>query len=66
MGARCYISAEAVTPISTIGQYVPIQGTKVASNMQHFDSPGDGQLRNLGNNPREFEGICRLRSRCST
>ena len=30
------------------------------SDLQHFDNPADGQLRHLGNTPREFKVIADL------
>lgn len=54
VGGRLTISAETTTTISTAGTYVDLAGTFTASDLQHYDSPANGQLRNIGNTPREF------------
>jgi len=47
-------TAEISTTIATQGDAVDLNGTFSASGLQHFDSPTNGQLRHLGNNPKEF------------
>lgn len=54
-GGRLSITAEATTVISTVGEFYAIAGTWSSSDLQHFDSPANGQLRHLGNNPREYQ-----------
>jgi len=54
VGAKSVITTEIETVIATVGVPVPILGTQVASDLQHFDSPANGQLRLIGNNPVEF------------
>jgi len=53
-GGRCVVSAEVDTIIAVEDEFVPLAGTRTASELQHFDSPANGQLRQLGNNPREY------------
>ena len=53
VGARATISAATTTPL-TVNVWAPVLGTFVSSDMQHFDSPANGQLRHLGATPREF------------
>ena len=45
---------QAQTTISGIGADVTIAGTQASSDLQHFDSPSNGQLRHLGINPVEM------------
>lgn len=54
VGGRLTVTVETATTISTAGTYVDLAGTFTASDLQHFDSPANGQLRNIGNTPREF------------
>ena len=54
VGGRLTVSTETTTVISSAGTYVDLAGTYTASDLQHYDSPSNGQLRNIGNTPREF------------
>ena len=54
VGGETSTSVEVTTVINTINVFEDLAGTFVASELQHFDSPGDGQLRHLGSTPREF------------
>ena len=36
------------------GTFVDLAGTVTTDDLQHFDSPANGQLRHLGTSPREF------------
>ena len=54
VGVETSTSVEVTTVINTINVFEDLAGTFVASELQHFDSPGDGQLRHLGSTPREF------------
>jgi hypothetical protein len=53
VGGIATVSVEIQTNISG-GLPSILLGTIVTSDMQHLDSPVNGQLRHLGNNPREF------------
>lgn len=54
VGGRLTVSTETTTVMSSAGTYVDLAGTFTASGLQHYDSPANGQLRNIGNTPREF------------
>jgi len=55
------VTTEAATAISGTGAYVDIDATLWSvSDLQHFDSPVGGQLRHLGNTPREFKVVADL------
>jgi len=54
VGGGVSVTAEATTTISVIDTFEDVGGTLVAGSLQHFDSPAGGQLRHLGNDPREF------------
>jgi hypothetical protein len=58
VGGRVFITAETETSIAVTDTYYPVAGTWTALDLQHFDSPANGQLRHLGNSPRDFELIC--------
>tara|TARA_R110000764_G_scaffold203165_2_gene288408 strand:- start:187 stop:2259 length:2073 start_codon:yes stop_codon:yes gene_type:complete len=51
VGAAQDITVEVDTVITTINVATPILGTFVASDLQHFDAPANGQLRFLGTTP---------------
>jgi hypothetical protein len=57
VGGTDTVSAEAVTTVSATSTFYDIAGiagTFTPSDLQHFDEPAGGQLRHLGDNPREF------------
>jgi hypothetical protein len=37
-----------------IGAFLDVAGTQTPTDLQHFDAPANGQLRHLGNSPREY------------
>jgi hypothetical protein len=43
------------TTISATNTFVDLAGTYTISDLQHFDSPGNGQLRHIGNTPRSYK-----------
>ena len=55
VGGRASVSSESVTTVSSQGAYYTLNANWGSNNLQHFDSPSGGQLRHLGNNPREFK-----------
>lgn len=60
-GGRLNITSGATTVIDTIGVFKDLAATTwVSSDLQHFDSPSAGQLRNKGNNPREYKVIAAI------
>ena len=60
VGGRLSLSSEAATTISLSNTYYDIAGTFTSSDLEHFDVPSSGQLRHLGNNPREYNLIADL------
>lgn len=48
------LTTEVTTAISSPSTFVDLAGTWTPSGLEHFDAPVNGQLRHLGNNPREF------------
>jgi hypothetical protein len=52
-GGRANITSEVAT--TGTGTFTPLLGTWAAGDLQHFDSPSNGQIRHLGNSPREFK-----------
>jgi hypothetical protein len=55
VGGEAIVSTESTTTIVSDGVYVDLAGTFTASGLQHFDSPASGQLRHLGDSPREYQ-----------
>jgi hypothetical protein len=55
-GGRLDITSASATALNgvSIGVFLDIAGTYAASDLQHFDSPSNGQLRHLGSDPREY------------
>lgn len=53
VGATATVTTEIETAVSG-GLPSPMLGTVALSDVQHFDSPANGQLRHLGNNPRDY------------
>jgi hypothetical protein len=57
-GGSIGVTTESVTTITTPGVFVDIAAASwTSADLQHFDNPVDGQLRHLGNTPREFKVI---------
>lgn len=54
VGAIAQVTTEVLTTIATVSVPVVLNGTVTTSDLQHFDSPSNGQLRHLGVNPREY------------
>ena len=48
------ITTEVPTTIATPNVFVDLLGTYSVHNLTHFDNPANGQLRHLGDSPREF------------
>ncbi len=55
VGATDTLSTEVETTIASSSTFVTLAGTWTTSDLQHFDSPSNGQLRHLGVTPREFK-----------
>lgn len=57
-GGSIGITTEATTIISTQGVFVDINAALwTATDLQHFDSSAVGELRHLGNTPRDYKVI---------
>ena len=56
-GGNAVVSVEVATVVSATSTYYDLNGTWATSDLQHFDSPSNGQLRHLGDNPREYRLI---------
>ena len=57
-GGSIGVTTETVTTITTSGVFVDIDAASwTSADLQHFDNPADGQLRHLGNTPREYKVI---------
>ena len=54
VGGVNVLAIEAETVISAINTPVAFNGTWVPHGLVHFDSPANGHLRHLGNDPTEF------------
>ena len=55
VGGKLTVTSETATVISDTSTYYDIAGTFTSSDLEHFDSPSNGQLRHLGDNPREYK-----------
>lgn len=53
VGGKNKLTLEVITVIASTA-FVDLLGTFTASNLQHFDSPVNGQLNHLGQEPLEF------------
>ena len=54
VGGRNKITTEITTNIAVSSTYYLLAGTWTTDSLEHFDSPANGQLRHLGNTPREY------------
>ena len=56
-GGRLSISGTSATALSgqPIGTYLDLAGTYTADNLEHFDSPASGQIRHIGDTPRQYK-----------
>jgi len=55
-GGKLTLTTETATVLSD-GNWFTIAGTWTTSNLEHFDSPSNGELRHLGTSPREYKCI---------
>ena len=55
-GGSIGVSTSTVTTINTIGVFETLAAALwTTQDLQHFDNPAEGQLRHLGNTPREYK-----------
>lgn len=59
-GGRVVVSTATATTISTQDAWVTLAGTWTASELQHMDSPANGQIRHLGMQPTDFKASASL------
>jgi hypothetical protein len=52
-GGKIAVTSEAATTVS-LSTWTDALGTYSSSLLSHFDSPSNGQLRHIGNDPREY------------
>ena len=55
IGGRAFVDSENLTNIVSGSTWYTLNAVWDSNNLQHFDSPSGGQLRHLGNDPREFK-----------
>ena len=55
VGGQMAITTEQSSIVASAGTFVDLAGTYTASDLQHFDMSTNGQLKHLGNSPREFK-----------
>jgi hypothetical protein len=60
VGGQLTITSTATTTVSASSTYYDILGTWGTSDLEHFDEPSNGQLRHLGNTPRQYQLIAIL------
>lgn len=57
-GGSVGVTTSSLTTINTIGVFEDITAaTWTTADLQHFDSPSPGQLRHIGNTPREYKVV---------
>lgn len=54
-GGRLTVTSENLTVIPSGSTWVTLNAIWTSSSLEHFDSPSSGQLRHLGNSPREYK-----------
>ncbi|NRA92165.1 MAG: hypothetical protein HRU26_05675 [Psychroserpens sp.] len=54
-GGRLVVSSENLTNILAGSTWYTLNAIWSATNLEHFDNPSGGQLRHLGNSPREYK-----------
>ena len=55
-GGSIGVTTESTTTITSAGVFVDVTAAAwTTADLQHFDNPSDGQLRHLGNTPREYK-----------
>jgi len=55
VGAEDELTTAITTTINTINVFESLAGTYTTGDLVHFDSPANGQLRHLGDDPRDFK-----------
>ena len=66
-GGSIGVTTTATTTITTANTFVDIAASSwTTQDLQHFDNPVDGQLRHLGNTPREYRVIADFLLECTS
>ncbi len=60
VGGDAKVTTEIETDIISSGVFYDLNGTWTTSDLQHFDSPANGQLRHLGTSPINYTISCSL------
>ena len=60
VGGRLNIDTEVETVIAASSTFYDLLGTYSSSELQHFDSPANGQLRNVGQSPVDYKVFASL------
>ena len=55
VGGQANSIGELLTTINTINVEEVLAGTWIATGLEHFDSPANGQLRHLGKDPKQYK-----------
>lgn len=56
-GGRLTVTSENLTVIPAGSTWVTLNAIWTASGLEHYDTPSAGQLRHLGNSPREYKCV---------
>jgi len=56
-GGRLKVSSENLTVISAGSTYYTLNAVWASNRLEHFDNPSAGELRHLGNSPREYRCV---------
>tara|TARA_R110002167_G_scaffold54889_3_gene156372 strand:- start:2458 stop:6339 length:3882 start_codon:yes stop_codon:yes gene_type:complete len=56
-GGRLNVNSESATVISSGSTWYTLNANWVSNRLEHFDTPASGQLRHLGNSPREYRCV---------
>jgi hypothetical protein len=55
VGGNLAVTAEVTTNVVADSTFYDLAATWTAGDLQHFDSPSNGQLRHIGTSPREYK-----------
>jgi hypothetical protein len=56
-GGTLTVTATSATTVAAPSTFYDLAGTWSPTDLQHFDEPSNGQLRHLGDNPREYRVV---------
>lgn len=55
VGGRLTVSAEISSLIVSQNTFIDLAGTFTPTQLEHFDSPSNGQIRHVGKSPRDYQ-----------